>query len=102
MRLHDKAQLLPADWQKRLPENSCPYTSTIVFLVRHDSTKKIKDWDDLAQPGVSVVTPNPKTSGGARWIYLAAYGDALKKNNGDDAAAQEIHVAILRQRPRDG
>jgi sulfate transport system substrate-binding protein len=97
--LHDKAQLLPADWQKRLPDNSCPYTSTIVFLVRHDSTKKIKDWDDLAQPGVSVITPNPKTSGGARWIYLAAYGDALKKNNGDDAAARKFMAQLYANVP---
>jgi sulfate transport system substrate-binding protein len=88
--LHDKAQLLPADWQKRLPGNSCPYTSTIVFLVRHGGNKNIKDWDDLAKPGISVVAPNPKTSGGARWIYLAAYGDALKKNHGDDAAARQF------------
>jgi sulfate transport system substrate-binding protein len=88
--LHDQANLVPENWQQRLPDNSCPYTSTIVFLVRHGSTKKIKDWDDLAQPGVSVITPNPKTSGGARWIYLAAYGDALKKNHGDAAAVRQF------------
>src|SRR5580658_5878115 len=69
--LHDKAQLLPENWQQRLPDNSCPYTSTIVFLVRHGVAKKIKDWDDLAQPGIGVITASPKTSGGARWIYLA-------------------------------
>jgi sulfate transport system substrate-binding protein len=88
--LHDKAQLLPANWQQRLPDHSCPFTSTIVFLVRHGETKKIKDWEDLIQPGLSVITPNPKTSGGARWIYLAAYGDALKRNGGDDAAARRF------------
>ncbi|HUD49116.1 MAG TPA: sulfate ABC transporter substrate-binding protein [Candidatus Baltobacteraceae bacterium] len=88
--LHDKAQLLPENWQQRLPDNSCPYTSTIVFLVRRGNTRKIKGWDDLAQPGISVITPNPKTSGGARWIYLAAYGDALKKNHGDEAAVRRF------------
>jgi sulfate/thiosulfate transport system substrate-binding protein len=97
--LHDKANLLPENWQQRLPDNSCPYTSTIVFLVRHGSTKRIKDWDDLAQPGISVVTPNPKTSGGARWIYLAAYGDALKKNNCDAAAARAFMERFYRNVP---
>ena len=97
--LHDRAQLLPADWQKRLPDNSCPYTSTIVFLVRRGSTKKIKDWDDLALPGLSVITPNPKTSGGARWIYLAAYGDALKKNHGDAAAARKFMERLYQNVP---
>src|SRR6202050_2550305 len=71
--------LIAADWQKRLPNNSSPYTSTIVFLVRKGNPKGIHDWDDLAKPGVQVVTPNPKTSGGARWNYLAAWGFALKK-----------------------
>ncbi len=70
----EKASLLPADWQKRLPNNSSPYTSTIVFVVRKGNPKAIKDWDDLVKPGVSVITPNPKTSGGARWNYLAAWG----------------------------
>ncbi|HEY9397553.1 MAG TPA: sulfate ABC transporter substrate-binding protein, partial [Burkholderiales bacterium] len=70
-------KLIPHDWQKRLPQNSSPYTSTIVFLVRKGNPKGIKDWDDLVKPGVSVVTPNPKTSGGARWNYLAAWGYAL-------------------------
>jgi sulfate/thiosulfate transport system substrate-binding protein len=88
--LHDKAQLLPANWRQRLPDGSCPFTSTIVFLVRHGESKKIKDWEDLCRPGVSVITPNPKTSGGARWIYLAAYGDALKRNGGDDATARRF------------
>jgi sulfate/thiosulfate-binding protein len=85
-----KARLLPADWQKRLPHNSSPYTSTIVLLVRKGNPKRIKDWDDLARPGVSVITPNPKTSGGARWNYLAAWGYALKKPGGDAAKAQDF------------
>jgi len=92
--LHSKAGLLPADWQKRLPNNSSPYTSTIVFLVRKGNPKGIKDWDDLIKPGVGVVTPNPKTSGGARWNYLAAWGYALKKY-GNDAAKAEKFVADL-------
>src|SRR3989449_9163616 len=75
----EKGKLLPLDWQKRLPNNSAPYTSTILFLVRKGNPKGIKDWDDLANPRVSVVTPNPKTSGGARWNYLAAWGYALKR-----------------------
>jgi sulfate/thiosulfate transport system substrate-binding protein len=92
--LHDRAKLLPADWQKRLPHNSSPYTSTIVFLVRKGNPKGIKDWDDLAKPGVSVVTPNPKTSGGARWNYLAAWGYALKKAGGDAKKAQAFVAAL--------
>src|SRR6185503_17883125 len=75
--LHDKGQLIPADWQTRLPHNSCPYTSTIVFLVRKGNPKGIKDWGDLTRAGIEVITPNPKTSGGARWNYLAAWGFAL-------------------------
>src|SRR5690349_12984463 len=75
---------LPDNWQARLPNNSAPYTSTIVFLVRKGNPKGIKDWDDLAKPGIQVVTPNPKTSGGARWNYLAAWGYAAKKFAGDD------------------
>jgi sulfate transport system substrate-binding protein len=78
--------LVPADWQKRLPDNSAPYTSTIVFLVRKGNPKGIKDWDDLVKPGIGVITPNPKTSGGARWNYLAAWGYAAKKYGGDAAA----------------
>ena len=70
----ERAKLIPADWQKALPSNSSPYTSTIVFLVRKGNPKGIKDWDDLIKPGISVITPNPKTSGGARWNYLAAWG----------------------------
>src|ERR1700716_2635684 len=93
--------LIPADWQKRLPLNASPYTSTIVFLVRKGNPKGIKDWDDLIKSGVSVITPNPKTSGGARWNYLAAWGYALRANNGDQAAARDFvkqlyaHVPVL-------
>lgn len=79
----EKAKLLPEDWQKRLPNNSCPYTSTIVFLVRKGNPKNIKNWDDLIKDGVEIITPNPKTSGGARWNYLAAWGFALKQQLGD-------------------
>jgi sulfate transport system substrate-binding protein len=75
-----------ADWQKKLPQNAAPYTSTIVFLARKGNPKNIKDWDDLAKPGVKVITPNPKTSGGARWNYLAAWGYSLRKGGGDDKA----------------
>ncbi len=86
-KIAEKGKLLPADWQKRLPDNSTPYTSTIVFLVRKGNPKGIKDWGDLAKPGVSVITPNPKTSGGARWNYLAAWGWALRKPGGNEATA---------------
>jgi sulfate/thiosulfate transport system substrate-binding protein len=86
----DQTHEIPADWQKLLPNNSAPYTSTIVFLVRKGNPKHIKGWDDLVRPDVSVVTPNPKTSGGARWSFLAAYAYALEKNNHDDAAAQDF------------
>jgi sulfate/thiosulfate-binding protein len=82
--------LIAADWQKRLPNNSAPYTSTIVFLVRKGNPKGIHDWDDLAKPGVQVVTPNPKTSGGARWNYLAAWGFALKKYGSEDKAREFV------------
>jgi sulfate/thiosulfate transport system substrate-binding protein len=82
--------LIPADWQKRLPQNASPYTSTIVFLVRKGNPKAIKDWDDLIKSGVSVITPNPKTSGGARWNYLAAWGYALKKFGTADKARQFV------------
>ncbi|MEO6034412.1 MAG: sulfate ABC transporter substrate-binding protein [Verrucomicrobiota bacterium] len=85
----EKARLLPAAWQKRLPNNSTPYTSTIVFLVRKGNPKGIKDWDDLVKPGIAIIPANPKTSGAARWTYLAAWGHALKKNNGDQAKAKE-------------
>ncbi len=83
-------------WSKRLPDNSAPYTSTIVFLVKKGNAKQIKDWDDLIKPGVSVITPNPKTSGGARWNYLAAWGYALKKNGNDAAKAQEFVKALYK------
>ncbi|ELK40557.1 sulfate ABC transporter substrate-binding protein [Brevibacillus agri] len=92
-------ELIPADWQKKLPDNSSPYTSTIVFLVRKGNPKQIKDWDDLVKPGISVITPNPKTSGGARWNYLAAWGYALKKNGGDEAKAQEFVAALFKNVP---
>ena len=91
-------KLIPADWQKRLPHNSAPYTSTIVLLVRKGNPKGIKDWDDLVKPGVSVITPNPKTSGGARWNYLAAWGYGLKKY-GSDEKAQEFVGKILANVP---
>ena len=98
--LYQKAKLIPEDWQSRLPNNSAPYTSTVVFLVRAGNPKGIKDWDDLVKPGVSVITPNPKTSGGARWNYLAAYGYALKKFGNDDSAKEYLkklykNVAVL-------
>jgi len=93
------AKLIPADWQKRLPNNSSPYTSTIVFLVRKGNPKKIKDWNDLVKPGVSIITPNPKTSGGARWNYLAAYAYALKNNGNSDAKAQEFVKGLFKNAP---
>ncbi len=88
--LHDRGKLIPADWQKRLPNNSSPYTSTIVFLVRKGNPKQIRDWPDLAKAGVDVVTPNPKTSGGARWNYLAAWGYALLQPGGNAQTAQDF------------
>jgi sulfate transport system substrate-binding protein len=93
--LHDKAGLVPANWQSRLKLNSSPYTSTIVLLVRKGNPKNIKDWSDLIKPGVSVITPNPKTSGGARWNYLAAWGYALKHNNNDSAKAQAFVTKLF-------
>jgi sulfate transport system substrate-binding protein len=86
----ERAKLLPTDWQKRLKNNSSPYTSTMIFLVRKGNPKGIKNWDDLIKPGVSVITANPKTSGGARWNYLAAYGYALKLPGGNDAKARDF------------
>ncbi len=86
--LHDKSQLLAGDWQSKLPNNSAPYTSTIVFVVRAGNPKHIKDWNDLVRDGVQVITANPKTGGGARWNYLAAWGYALKQPGGNDAKAQ--------------
>ena len=94
-----RAGLLPRAWQGRLPQNSCPYTSTIVFLVRSGNPKKIKDWEDLARPGIQVITPNPKTSGGARWNYLAAWGAALKKPGGSEATATDLLKKILKNVP---
>src|ERR1035438_4001997 len=94
-----QAGFLPADWQKRLPDNSTPYTSTIVFLVRKGNPKHIKDWDDVVKPGVTVVVSNPKTSGGARWAYLAAWCQALKKNNGDDKKAEEFVTRLYKNVP---
>ncbi len=97
--LAEKAKLIPKDWQKRLPHNSSPYTSTIVLLVRKGNPKNIKDWDDLIKPGVSVITPNPKTSGGARWNYLAAWAFAQKKYGNDEAKTKEFVGKLLKNVP---
>src|SRR5450759_4862993 len=97
--ISQQAHVLPADWQKRLPNNSTPYTSTIVFLVRKGNPKHIKDWDDVVKPGVSVVVPNPKTSGGARWAYLAAWAYALETNNHDEAKAKEFITKLYKNVP---
>ncbi len=97
--IHDKAKLIPENWQKRLPNNSSPYTSTIVFLVRKGNPKKIRDWNDLVKPGISVITPNPKTSGGARWNYLAAWGYALKQKGGNEAKAKEFVGKLFKNVP---
>jgi sulfate/thiosulfate-binding protein len=94
-----ESKRLPADWQKRLPNNSSPYTSTIVFVVRKGNPKGIKDWGDLARPGVGIITPNPKTSGGARWNYLAAWAWELDRTKGDQAAAQKFVEAVFRNVP---
>ncbi len=96
--LAEKGNLIPKNWQTRLPNNSAPYTSTIVFLVRKGNPKGVKDWDDLVKPGLSVVTPNPKTSGGARWNYLAAWGYALKKYN-EEAKAREFVTKLYKNVP---
>lgn len=88
------AGLVSPDWQRRLPNNSAPYTSTIVFLVRKGNPKEIREWDDLIKPGIAVITPNPKTSGGARWNYLAAYGHALRKAGGSEALAAEFVAKV--------
>jgi sulfate/thiosulfate transport system substrate-binding protein len=95
----DKAGLLPANWQSRLPDNSSPYTSTIVLLVRKGNPKGIKDWGDLARPGISVITPNPKTSGGARWNYLAAWAWALRQPGGTEASAKAFVAKLYRNVP---
>jgi sulfate/thiosulfate-binding protein len=96
--LYEKGGLVPKDWQKRLPNNSSPYTSTIVFVVRKGNPKGVKDWGDLARPGLKVITPNPKTSGGARWNYLAAWGWALKQF-GDEAKVKEYVSALFKNVP---
>jgi sulfate transport system substrate-binding protein len=97
--LHDNGNLLPADWQSRLPGDSTPYTSTIVLLVRHGNPKGIKDWPDLAKSGLAVITPNPKTSAGARWNFLAAWAFALQANAGDEAKARDFVAKIYRNVP---
>ena len=94
-----RSQLLPGNWQSRLPNNSSPYTSTIVFLVRKGNPKHILDWGDLVRPGISVVTPNPKTSGGARWNYLAAWGYALRRYNHDENQAKDFVTKLYRNVP---
>jgi sulfate transport system substrate-binding protein len=94
-----KAGLIGADWQKRLEKNASPYTSTIVFLVRKGNPKGIKDWGDLVKPGVQVIMPNPKTSGGARWNYLAAWGYALKQNGNDEAKAKDFVTNLYKNVP---
>ena len=96
--LHTNGKLIPADWLGRLPKQSAPYTSTIVFLVRSGNPFKVKDWDDLAKPGISVITPNPKTSGGAQWNYLAAWEFARRKY-GSDAAAKDFVTKIYKNVP---
>ncbi|HSH97642.1 MAG TPA: sulfate ABC transporter substrate-binding protein, partial [Methyloradius sp.] len=97
--LYDKARLIPQNWQTRLPNNSTPYTSTIVFLVRKGNPKGIKDWDDLIKPGVSVITPNPKTSGGARWNYLAAWAYAQKHDGNDEAKTKQFLSKLFKNVP---
>jgi len=97
--LASKGNLLPVNWQSRLPNGSTPYTSTIVFLVRKGNPKHIRDWDDLVKPGIGVITPNPKSSGGARWAYLAAWGYALKKNGGDDNKAKDFVTRLYKNVP---
>ncbi|HTB35058.1 MAG TPA: sulfate ABC transporter substrate-binding protein [bacterium] len=94
--ISDRAHLIPADWQKKYPSHSTPYTSTIVFLVRKGNPKQIRDWDDLVKPGVGVVTPNPKTSGGARWNYLAAWAYALKQPGGTPESAKAFVAKLYR------
>lgn len=91
-----KGKMIPVDWQKRLPNNSSPYTSTIVFLVRKGNPRGIHDWDDLVKPDVSVITPNPKTSGGARWNYLAAWGYALRKFGNDESKAHDFVARLFK------
>ncbi len=97
--ISERGRLLPADWQTRLPNNSSPYTSTIVFLVRKGNPKGIRDWEDLVKPGIGIIPANPKTSGGARWTYLAAYGTALHRNGGDEAKAREYVAKFYKNAP---
>lgn len=97
--ISEKAHLLSANWQSRLPNNSTPYTSTIVFLVRKGNPKHIQDWEDIVRPGISVITPNPKTSGGARWAYLAAWGYAYLKSGKSEAAAKDFVTKLYRNVP---
>src|SRR5262249_45485010 len=97
--ISQKAGLLPTNWQSRLPDNSTPYTSTIIFLVRKGNPKAIKDWPDVVKPGISVITPNPKTSGGARWVYLAAWGFALRAPGGDESKARDFVTRLYRNVP---
>ena len=96
--LHKNGNLIPKDWQKRLPHNSSPYTSTIVLVVRAGNPKGIRDWDDLVKPGISVITPNPKTSGGARWNYLAAW-EFAKRQYGSEAKAKDFVTALYKNVP---
>jgi len=95
----ERAKLLPSGWQSRLPLNSCPFTSTIVFVTRKGNPKGIKDWDDLVKPGVAVIAPNPKTSGGARWIYLAAWGYAQLKPGGGESMARQFVTGLYKNVP---
>jgi sulfate/thiosulfate transport system substrate-binding protein len=97
--LHDNGNLVAADWQTRFPRNSCPYTSTIVLLVRKGNPKGVKDWADLIKPGVQVITPNPKTSSGGRWNFIAAWGYALKANQNDESKAKEFITALYNNVP---
>ena len=95
----ERAKLLPTNWQSRLPRNSSPYTSTIVFLVRKGNPKNLRDWGDVVKPGIAVITPNPKTSGGARWNYLAAWGYALRQNGNNEAKAREFVTRLYKNVP---
>jgi ABC-type sulfate transport system substrate-binding protein len=97
--INQRTQLLAADWQNRFPNNSSPYTSTVVFLVRKGNPKGIKDWDDLVRGDVAIVTPNPKTSGGARWNHMAAWGHALKRHGNDQAKAKEFMALLYKNVP---
>jgi sulfate/thiosulfate transport system substrate-binding protein len=97
--ISERTGKIPADWQKKLAHNSSPYTSTIVFLVRKGNPKNVRDWDDLVRPGIQVITPNPKTSGGARWNYLAAWGYALKKPGGTEAKAKDFVTTLYKNVP---